>query len=850
MHRSTAHWVLAIALGYTIQAQAQQDEPFEQIQKLAPPYVGDAAPDDRFGQAIDVSGDWMIVGVQADDDYQNPTATSFQETNAGSAAIFKRSATDPSQWDLVTKLIPAAGGQLFGWAVAIDDDIAAIGARNGDAVYLYGRDVGGGENWGFIKIVQSQDLQSGDAFGSAVELQGDTLIVGAPNKPIDMVNGRAGAAYLFERNVGGVDNWGERTKLSPDPTRAGLEAFSYNFGEAVAIDGDQAAVGAPGDDEVEPNSGAVYIFDRDLNGANAWGLDDIAKPSAATALSGAGMGSSVDLAGDWLVAGAVARDIAYLFDDQSGWSFAKQIAGPFPGGESRFGQSVAIEQDILVIGDPLVGNGEPGSTGRDGLLYVYQQDEGGPDNWGSIREVISSTSLRGLEFGQDIALDAGLLVGAAPGDGDHGGSGQSGSGAAFIFDRNEGGSNNFGELTKVTLGESGAESYFGNSVAVDGNYAIVAAPEAREFGNQSGAVFIYRFSQDGWVYVTTLQPSNVDAFDNFGHMVDISGEVAIVTIDSGAFPRQAKIFERDFGGADNWGERATLILEGSNGSKSISIDGDTVAIGQWGLLNPNGDRTGAVEIFQRDQGGADNWGLLKKIGPSDVTTAVQFGWAVDLDGDRLVVGARNDDEVSNDAGAAYVFERDEGGTDNWGETQKLLPSETDAGQRFGRMVTISGDIIAVSAPLLSGPGGVYVFEPGATGWEERLLINAPVTSSFQFFGDMTQLNGETLVVSNPGWADPKQPGNAVGTAWIYQRNLGGEGNWGQLKQLLADDRRANDGFSGTRNSAYTNRGAVGFDGKTIMVGAWGVDTVNSNVGAAYVYFTDGLFSDGFETPAP
>ena len=87
---------------------------------------------------------------------------------------------------------------------------------------------------------------------------------------------------------------------------------------------------------------------------------------------------------------------------------------------------------------------------------------------------------------------------------------------------------------------------------------------------------------------------------------------------------------------------------------------------------------------------------------------------------------------------------------------------------------------------------------------------------------------------------------------MFERDLGGPGSWNQLKLLLAEDRTPDDGLAGVRNSAYTNRGSVGFDGRTVIAGAYGADTLNLDVGAAYLFFTDALFADSFEElpPAP
>ena len=99
---------------------------------------------------------------------------------------------------------------------------------------------------------------------------------------------------------------------------------------------------------------------------------------------------------------------------------------------------------------------------------------------------------------------------------------------------------------------------------------------------------------------------------------------------------------------------------------SAAIDGDTVVVGAW-AKNSN---TGAAYIFERNQGGAENWGQVKKLTASDAAVSDQFGWSVAIDVDTVVVGAYG-------AETAYIFERNQGGSENWGQVQRLTASAPD-----------------------------------------------------------------------------------------------------------------------------------------------------------------------------
>jgi cysteine-rich repeat protein len=127
---------------------------------------------------------------------------------------------------------------------------------------------------------------------------------------------------------------------------------------------------------------------------------------------------------------------------------------------------------------------------------------------------------------------------------------------------------------------------------------------------------------------------------------------------------------------------------------SVSISGDTVVVGALrDDIGPNADQ-GSAYVFERNMGGADMWGEVKKLSASDGAADDRFGISVSISGDTVVVGAVGDDSFR---GSAYVFERNMGGADMWGEVKKLSASDGAAGDLFGFSVSISGDTVVVGA---------------------------------------------------------------------------------------------------------------------------------------------------------
>jgi len=213
--------------------------------------ASDAAASDLFGFSVSTSGDTTIVGSVLDDD---------GASDSGSAYVFVRSGTT---WTEQAKLTAsdAAASDLFGFPVSISGDTVIVGtvlnadaASPSGAAYIFVRS---GTTWTEQVMLTSSDGKAGDRFGHFVSISGDTVIVGAPFS--DSVKPSTGAAYVFDRNFGGTNNWGQTLKLT-----ASDAATLDTFGLSVSISGDTAIVGAQADDDTGFSSGSAYVFELDF----------------------------------------------------------------------------------------------------------------------------------------------------------------------------------------------------------------------------------------------------------------------------------------------------------------------------------------------------------------------------------------------------------------------------------------------------------------------------------------------------------------------------------------------------------------------------------------------------------
>ena len=202
----------------------------------------------------------------------------------------------------------------------------------------------------------------------------------------------------------------------------------------------------------------------------------------------------------------------------------------------------------------------------------------------------------------------------------------------------------------------------------------------------------------------------------FGGAVDIDGDTAAVSglgFIFSDFPDPTVYIYRKEGTA--WTLKQSLIAQGDPQAAfgfSVALSGNTLVVGAMGD-NTGGSSAGAAYVYVRD---GDTWSLQQKLIASDAANFAQFGLAVAVTGDTIVVGALGDDDSGYGTGAAYVYHRD-GVT--WTEQQKLKASDPAPESAFGLSVSISGQTIAVGSPSQSSgaflSGAVYVFVNNGNG---------------------------------------------------------------------------------------------------------------------------------------
>jgi FG-GAP repeat len=401
----------------------------------------------------------------------------------------------------------------------------------------------------------------------------------------------------------------------------------------------------------------------------------------------------------------------------------------------------------------------------------------------------------------------------------------------------------FGHETKLVAPTSAPEDEMGSSVAVDGN-TLVACAQGED--NNQGACHVFTQSVGVWTFVKKLQASDAANFDFFGSSVALSGNTIVVgaaneqhNADGVAGDERnvgaAYVFLRNNGGTNNWGQAKKLIASDDetfdNFGGSVAVDGDFIIVGASGKKIGTNFFQGSAYIFLRNQGGTNRWGEIKQLFQSDQGAGDNFGRSVAIDNTTVVVGASG-------KSAAYIFEKDSSSTDAWGEVKKL----SGVGG-FGNSVALEANTLAVGAASESPSGTVSLFErnqDGTNAWGLVKKVSSSQPTGQDSFGNEVSLKGDTLVVGAP-FADVDLDGNGVidcldftdtecraGAAFIFQRTIGGSNAWGELRRFSSSDVGLGD-FFGTGVAAGNDFVAVGLRGRIDDDGSL------NDSGAVYIY---------------
>ena len=281
----------------------------------------------------------------------------------------------------------------------------------------------------------------------------------------------------------------------------------------------------------------------------------------------------------------------------------------------------------------------------------------------------------------------------------------------------------------------------------------------------------------------------------FGSSIDIRDDVIVVgAVDTRENSRRigaAYIFERTAN--EGWQQAIQLkafdAAEDDNYAFSVATNGEYVMIGALDDDHSNLTNAGSVYVYRRNTDDDDDdapWVFTQKITPDDARQGDSFGWYVAMDGNRAIIGARDVDDRAPDAGAAYIYELSE---DGWVQTDKIYASDAGSADSFGEVVAINGDQVIVGArdvdTLGEEAGAAYIFEYTNGQWIETAKLLASDGVSLDRFGNSVAIEGEYAVVST------RIDNDFRGAIYVFQRF---SDSWSELAKVVPDRIEAGDLF--------------------------------------------------------
>jgi cysteine-rich repeat protein len=645
---------------------------------------------------------------------------------------------------LVSPKTPSFIAEELGAALAASDRRIALGVPHDETA---GPDAGavlvvdvegapGTAGFGALEraLLKPGTPAAGDAFGAAVALVGDKVLVGAPGDDVQTTD--AGGAYVFDVASGAA------MPVVPPGLASGDQ-----FGFAVAGLGSDLLVGAPG-------AGEVFL----MNGVSGDPLRTYTEPSE-TPQEGTRFGFAVAALGNNVIVGAPANAASaghtFLLEGGTG-GLMLPLSSPVEEPGDDFGWAVAAAGANILVG-------APGSAQGSGKAFLFD------GTTGVLRRTFQSPNgSPGDRFGAALALtDDGAVIVGAPFAGGHG--------AAYAFDLITGVLRRTYQKDAPVL-----QDRFGAAAAAAGNRVLVGAPFDDSGTVDGGAAFFYSGATLQAVFRKRLPAAE------FAFSLDLDGSAALVGAPMAARGRGA-VHRFDAATGALMGSVESSAGEGSRFGFSVALRGaaslagapfeDTGDGAQIGAAYRIDDGTLTVRFADPAPVPGNQFGFaVTSAGPDFVVgaplsggrdagvvylfdaatnklrltlekatseTGDFFGAALAGDADQLLVGVPFDSTAAGNAGAAYLYTRDDGAV-----IRDLQAPDAAPAALFGSAVALSDAWIVVGAPLADGEqadvGRVYVFER-ATGNLARTIENPAPAAGDQFGATVAALGNDVLV---------------------------------------------------------------------------------------------------------
>jgi hypothetical protein len=491
-------------------------------------------------------------------------------------------------------------------------------------------------------------------------------------------------------------------------------------------------------------------------------------PPPIAAQSGAQLGYSVAIDENYIVAGALSDDtgahlsgVVKVFDSTTG-TLRHVIPNPSPEEGDRFGSSVAISGTRVVVGAYTDDNGARDS----GSAYVYDLSSSTPTV--PLVTLNNPTPTPSDQFGYSVGISGTSIVVSAPFDD----TGAVSSGSAYVYDLDS--STPSIPIATFNNPEPTANDYFGISVGISGSRVLVGAFFEDTGANGAGSAYVYDLnSSTNTIPVLTLHNPEPEALANFGYAVGISGTRVVISAykdDTGATDAGIA-YAYDLGSGTP--TIPTTILNNPS-PETADHFGMSVAISTTRVVVASSRDSFAggntQEVYVYDLASAKPGLPTATLSSTNPDLDDRFGHAVAISGTHVVVGADLDDTRASNAGSAYLF-------DVSSSTPSVVlftmndPTPT-ASRGFGESVAVFGNRLVIGAPqddtVARAAGMAHIYDlSSSTPMVPMISLCHPNPGSGYYFGTSVAICGTLVVVGAHG---DDTGATDAGSAFVYDLN--------------------------------------------------------------------------------
>jgi FG-GAP repeat/Bacterial Ig domain len=631
-----------------------------------------------------------------------------------------------------------------------------------------------------------------------------------------------------------------------------------SFGNAISTDGQTLVVGAMQDNE---DRGSVYIFSRI---AGEWILKSKLNPTGTS--SRTKFGTSVAIQGNILVVGSPGDALygaGYIYEKAADeWTLSAKVSKPqsnyaFEG--DSIGCSVAVDNGVVMVGADGYTGGSPAVTGK-GYVFVFEKVSG---VWTQQVRLEDPAGTTNDEYGAAISIKNGYAYIGKPGRK---------AGEVLIYKK---GGSSWTYVTRLYGVSTGDR--FGECLATDGSALAVGAPlDDTALGANAGSVRVFRKSAEAWVSEGTLTATDAASQARFGTSVAIEKSRLLIGAVRGyksfgcayIFEKTTKWSQKKHRKTTKWRQKTRLIpyntsTDGRSGH-CVALVGNTVWVGAYHSGTYAHAYAGIVNEYRLKSG---VWKYTDLITAGDSGFYMNFGSALDMDGQRIVVGVpRDTSPYGESTGSVYVFVKISG---EWQIEAVLMDNSPTTVEYFGSAVEIQGDCLMVGNPqdvkMSTTPGDLTLYRFGSvtcfrrstSGWtaEAKMRPTIPSASSSDQFGSSISLRGNTILIgasqyttatTSPGGTSYNTPGagflfSKVNGTWVQQARLmvkGSKSYWkvgasvalGDGRLFMSAPQHYDANYHYGRIFEFTGSGTTWKAGSSIGPSAWeGNETFGSSI---------------------